>query len=317
MAKRVYDPEEESRDLGFGSILSQRQGRRLLNRDGTFNVEQRETSWTHRFFSYHGLVSTHWAHFYAVIFAFYFLINAVFAGLYMLCGPSGLQGDTGMSPFLRAFFFSVHTYSTIGYGNIVPVGIGANILVTFESVIGLLSFALATGLLFARFSRPHMDIVFSRNAVIGPYRGITAWMFRVVNERDSQLIEVSAKVTLSRFESKDGRRKREFHQLALERQRVSFFPLAWTVVHPIDESSPLYGWTEQQVLESEAEFFILMTAIEETFAETVHRRSSYTAEETVWNARFAPIFKDEGKNAPQLDWERFHRVESLPARTAL
>ena len=316
MAKPVYNPEEESRDLGFGSLLSQRQGLRLLNRDGSFNVERRETHWWNRIFSYQGLVSISWPKFYALLVAAYFIINAIFACLYLLCGPGALQGSIGVSGFPRAFFFSVDTFSTIGFGNIVPVGVASNLLVTCEAITGLLSFALSTGLLFARFSRPRMEIVFSKYSVIAPYRGITAWMFRIVNRRDSQLIEVAPKITLSRFETDDGVRIRKFHALALEREKVAFFPLPWTVVHPVDENSPLYGWSEQQLIEAQAEFFVLLTAIDETFSETVHSRTSYTAHEVVWNAKFARIFKDDGKHAPSMDWARFHGIEHQPEELA-
>lgn len=309
--REPYRPGPEDRDLGFGSVLSQKQGLRLLNRDGSFNVDRRERRWWHNAFSYHGLVRTPWPQFFLLILVCYFALNAAFAGLFLLCGRNALQGAPEMPRFLRAFFFSVHTYATIGYGNIVPVGIAANLLVTVESIVGLLSFALATGLLFARFSRPHMDIVYSRNAVVAPYRGITGWMFRVVNERDSQLIEVSAQISMARFEKVDGVRLRKFYPLSLERQRVAFFPMSWTVVHPINEESPLYGWTKDDLLAAQTEFLVLLTAIDETFSQTVHSRTSYTAQEVVWNARFVPIFREDGRQRPSLDWERFHAVERI------
>ncbi|GAC1659250.1 MAG: ion channel [Acidobacteriaceae bacterium] len=311
LARKVYNPEEESRDLGFGSLLAQRSGLRLLNRDGSFNVERRETHWWTRLKSYQTLVSMKWGWFYTLVFIFYFAMNAVFALLYLAGGAGGLKGDAPMSPFERAFFFSVHTFSTIGYGNIVPVGFWANMLVTVESLGGFLSFALATGLLFARFSRPHMDIEYSRNAVVAPYRGITAFMFRIVNKRDTQLIEVRAQVVCSRFEDRDGRRIRTFHPLRLERETVGFFPLAWTVVHPIDEDSPLWNWSHEDLRRAQTEYFVLLRAIDEIFSETVHSRSSYTEEETIWNAVFAPVFKDDGKSRPTMNWERFHAVEPV------
>src|SRR5260370_29595394 len=153
---------------------------------------------------------------------------------------------------------------------------GANALVTVESYLGLLGLALATGILFARFSRPTAKIIFSKNAVIAPYRNITAFMFRVINSRKNQLIEVGARVIMGRFEIMDGKMTRKFYELPLERQKVVFFPLSWTVVHPIDEKSPLYGWNENMLKESGAEFLILLTGIDETFSEQVHSRSSYS-----------------------------------------
>jgi inward rectifier potassium channel len=312
MARPVYNPEEESRDLGFGSALAETRGLRLLNRDGSFNVERREPRWWSRLFRFHYLVTMRWPPFLFIIIAAYLLLNAVFATLYIACGPEALKGEVYTSPWLRAYFFSVHTFATIGYGNVAPVTTAANMLVTLESLIGLLSFALATGVLFARFSRPLMDVEFSKYSVMAPYRGISAWMFRTVNKRDFQLIDVSARVVLSRFQSVEGVRKRVFHPLALEREKVAFFPLAWAVVHPIDEASPLWGWSDEQLQESQAEFLVLMTGTEETFSQTVHTRTSYAAHEVVWNARLAPVFQADIHH-PTINWERFHAVEPLAA----
>ena len=309
--KPVYNPEEESRDLGFGSVMSQQRGLRLLNRDGSFNV-RKSRSWARDLFSYTGLLSISWPRFFALIFAFYIAINALFAAAYCALGPNALAGGDG-SRFARAFFFSVDTYATIGFGNIVPVGLAANLLVTLESLAGLLSFALATGLVFARFSRPRAEVVYSDYSVVAPYRGISAWQFRIINARDSQLIEVQAKIVLSRFEEHDGTRQRKYHTLSLERDRVAFFPTAWTVVHPIDESSPLFGWTEDRFIAAQSEFLVLLTAIDETFSQTVHSRSSYGASEVVWGARFAPLFKnDDGSEALDVDMSRFHTLHRVP-----
>jgi inward rectifier potassium channel len=157
--------------------------------------------------------------------------------------------------------------------------------------------------------------VFSRNAVIAPYHGITGFEFRVVNARENQLIELHATVIFSRFESVEGRVQRVFTPLSLERESVSFFPLNWTVVHPIDENSPLFGWTQERLIESNAEFLILLTAIDETFAQTVHGRSSYTASEVLWNARFAPMFRNVG-GAMELDISQLHAVTPAGSQAA-
>ena len=318
MARKVFNPEEESKDLGFGSVLAGKRGLRLLNRDGSFNVERREPQWWGRLNNYQALVSMKWSWFFVWVVAYFVALNLLFAAAYAACGADALRSDTMMTgSFARAFFFSVETFSTIGYGNIVPVGWGANMLVTVESLVGLMSVALVTGILFARFSRPRMEIEYSRNAVVAPYRGITAFMFRIVNKRDSQLIEVAAKVVFSRFETDGESRLRKFHNLRLERENVAFFPLAWTVVHPIDEDSPLWGWTHEQLIEAQAEYFVLLTGTDETYSETVHSRSSYMEEETVWGAKFAPVFREDGSNRPTLDWERFHAVERVSAPAVL
>ena len=216
-----------------------------------------------------------------------------------------------MERFEEAFFFSVQTLATIGYGKLSPAGHLANILVTLEALLGLLGFALATGILFARFSRPQARILFSETAVVAPYRGSTGLMFRVANERTSQLMEVEATVTLARLETKDDQRMRRFHELALERKRVIFFPLHWVVVHPIDESSPLFGVDAEALVASDAEILIYLTAFDETFSQTVHARSSYKFGEVIFNARFVDIFLEKANGIRGADLSRLSAIERL------
>jgi len=180
-----------------------------------------------------------------------------------------------------------------------------------ESFIGLLALALATGILFARFSRPTAKIIFSKNAVIAPYKNISAFMFRITNARKNQLIEVEAKLNFSRFEMVDGHMLRRFYQLPLERQKVVFFPLSWTVVHPIDEKSPLFGWSDRMLKEAGAEFLILLTGIDETFSQQVHARSSYAADEIVWSAKFRNLYDHPEHANLAIDLSRFHAVEPV------
>src|SRR5207302_1921174 len=175
--------------------------------------------------------------------------------------------------------------------------------------------ALLTGLLFARFSRPTTKFLYSKTSVIAPYHDISAWMFRVTNERSNQIIELQARVVMARFEPAAAGRARRFYPLALERERVAFFPLHWTVVHPIDPTSPLYGVTRQQLHDDHYEFLVLLTGIDETFATTVHSRSSYTDEEITWGAKFAQIFEKESEGERMaIDLERFHGIEPAELR---
>ncbi len=299
---------DSSQDLGFGRVVSERRNLRLLNRDGTFNVSRSRVPWLRALTSYYGLLTMSWPRFFALLTIGYFALNFLFAAAYLACGNGALQGDPGTSPFARAFFFSVHTSATIGYGNVHPVGLPANLLVTAEAFSGLMGFALGTSLLFARFSRPTAEIAFSRNAVIAPYRGITALEFRIMNRRRSELIDVRARVVLSRFEEKQGRRARVYYPLSLEREAVAFFPANWTVVHPIDETSPLFNWTAERVAESQAELLVLLTAVDETFSETVHSRTSYAAGEIVWNAVFVPMFIEDARGL-RVDPGRLHMVQ--------
>ena len=315
--------EELDRDLGFGSVVARESRRRLLNRDGSFNVARTGLSWWASLNLYHWLLTISWLKFLSIVSLAYLALNLLFAGAYMLCGPDALYSSTNdgvPNAFLRAFFFSVETFATIGYGHISPAGLPANLVVTVESLVGLLGFALATGLLFSRFSRPTAQVIFSQNAVIAPYQDVTAFMFRIANGRTNQLIELEAKVLFARFEHDDGRKVRRFYPLRLERDKVTFFPLSWTIVHPIDQSSPLYGLAGDDFKQSGAEFLILLTGIDETFSQTVHTRSSYGAEDLICNARFVTDFKLPTKDEMlTIDIKRLHVIERLdvaPAQSA-
>lgn len=316
----VVPSEEEIRDLGFGSVVALESRLRLLNRDGSFNVRRTGLGFGASLHVYHTLLIVPWWLFFLLVVGSYLAVNALFACGYLLCGagalthPAPLAGDPAVGRFLDAFFFSVQTSSTIGYGGIAPVGLGANLLVTAESLAGLLGFALATGLLFARVSRPTAKVVFSRKALIAPYRGGRAFELRIANRRGTQIFDLQARVLFSRFELADGRVVRRFHELSLERRKVAFFPLAWTIVHPIDEASPLHGLTHEDLVRSDAEFLILLTGIEEAFSQTVHARSSYKPDEIVWGARFSNIFEKSRRGGPlTIDVGRIHAYEEPDA----
>lgn len=288
--------EQDLRDLGFGSVVSRESQQRLLNRDGSFNVERRGPNFWSSFSLYHTLLTMPWWQFVALGAVWYLGANVVFAFIYVGIGPEALATTTPVleqHAFLRAFFFSVETISTIGYGNIVPTTLAANILVTIEALFGLMWLAVVTGFLFARFSRPAAKVLFSRHAVMAPYREGTAFEFRVANALSNELIEITCKVMLSRFEEVEGLRTRRYYPLALERDGVVFLPLTWTVVHPVDETSPLFGQTPESLREMQAEFLVLLKAFDETFSTIVQTRTSYTSEEMIWGARFANAFMSD------------------------
>jgi inward rectifier potassium channel len=297
------------RDLGFGS-LALRPHYRLLNRNGSFNVRRLHEGFLDRLFGYHALLNLSWPKFFSLLGVWYMAINALFAICYLALGPGALQGSFEGPLFWRAFFFSIHTFATVGYGNIIPVSFLANALVAIQTLFGLLSLAVATGLVFARFSRPNALVLYSRSALIAPYHDLASFQFRIVNGRRSQLLNVQALVMHSRFEKVDGARVRRFYTMELERNFVAVFPANWTVVHPISPQSPLYGWTKEQLLEAEAEFLVLINAVDETFSQTVYTRTSYSADEMEWGRRFAMMFFEEGGQAV-LDLERLN--ETIPA----
>jgi inward rectifier potassium channel len=308
-------PDDPSSDLGFGRVVSQQRELRLLNRDGSFNVQARGRG-LHAFLAYSNLVSTTWNRFFLFVAAAYLTLNGCFALLYVAGGSDGLVNtiNTGINtPFLKAFFFSIHTSATIGYGSTVPVGIKTNVLVALESVVSLLGLALVTGLVFARFSRPVADILFSQNAVMSWMGDLRAFQFRIVNTRNNQIIDLRARVLVSRFENHpSGTAVRRYYPLTLERESVVFFPLSWTIVHTIDKDSPLFGVTEEELCATGAEFLILLTGMDETFSQVVNARSSYRANEVIWNAKFSDIFvyDPEGRMAG-IDMKRFHDTAPL------
>lgn len=285
--------QEDFKDLGFGAEIARSSRRRLLNRDGTFNVLREGLDPLASISFYHWALTISWPVFLAAITGLYVALNAVFAVAFLLCGPDALHATSPLpqsSAFFRAFFFSVQSFATIGYGHIVPVGLAANLLVTLEALINIVGVALATGLVFARFSRPSAKIIYSNQAIIAPYRNGTALEFRIANLRNSQIIEMEAKVILSRIEIIEGTTARKFYELRLERSHVTFFALSWTIVHPIDATSPMFGWSERDLNSADAEILILLTGTDETSSSIVHSRSSYKAEEIVWNAKFSNIF---------------------------
>lgn len=308
-------PENEiDRDLGFGSVVSARRNIRLLNRDGSFNVKVvHGPVWDH-LLSYHKLLTISWTKFYLVVAAVYLSLNTLFAFLYVACGTDSLGGVGPGTQFQRAFFFSVETLATIGYGNVYPATIASSVLMTVEAMFGLLLFAIGTGLVFARFSRPTADILYARHAVIGPYKdGIDAFKFRIVNRKQSQLVNVDAVVTHSRFENTSNGVERKFYQLGLERNRVVFFPLNWTVVHPIDAKSPLKGWSPEMLRQAEAEFYVSLTAVDETFAQTVHSRSSYTMDDIKCGENYRMMYEPKDGEFV-LDLELLDKTEKVSRR---
>jgi len=289
---------------------------RLLNRDGSFNAVRSGVPSGGAGDIYHQLLSMSWKRFIVVLGLAYLVVNLFFAELYYVVGPEALAGLEeasrldGISRFLECFFFSVQTFATIGYGRISPVSLSANALVTFEAFLGMLSVAIPTGLLFARFSKPTARIRFSRNALITPHDGVPCLLFRMVNERLNQVVEAQVRVGLVRNErTLEGEFYRNFYDLKLERSVSSAFVLSWTVVHEIDEQSPLFGVTPEMLRESEAEFIVSVTGIDDTFSQTIHARWSYVADEIVFGSRFADMLRrDPAIGKVRVDLEALDRL---------
>src|SRR5688500_1420563 len=279
----------ELRDLGFGSMIGGANEKRLLNRDGSFNPRREGQGFFAGLHAYHLLLTISWPRFFVTVISGYLVANVLFALAYLACGPNAIAGREAAEfggSFGRAFFFSVETLGTIGYGNIFPVGVAANTIVTIESLTGLLMLALGTGILFARFSRPTAGIVFSDKAIVSPYRDVTGFMFRLTNARANQLLDLEAKVLFSRMVNGS----RQYTQLVLERTKVVFLPLSWTIVHPIDEKSPMWALTADDLADRDAEFLVLLSGIDETFSQVVHARTSYKPAEIAFGESFVNIY---------------------------
>jgi len=298
MRKPTFDPGLTQQ---FTGVLL-----RSINKDGSFNVRRTGGSWRH-LHPYLTLLSLRWSTFLAVVFTAYFVANLFFAAGYFLMGPEGLQGADLSSEarrFWSGFFFSAHTLTTVGYGNISPATIGANVLSVVEALSGLLGIALVTGILFGRFSRPSARIAFSDNMLVAPYQDRTSLQFRIVNLRPNVLMELQANVILMTVDGPAGALTRNYQQLKLERDNIFFLALAWTVVHPIEEDSPLFGKTSEELQRLQAEFVITIKAYDDTFAQSVYSRYSYRYDELTWQARFQPAFEIDREGNMVLNVDR-------------
>lgn len=292
---RKRGSEPEYKDLGFGTKVGY-DVKRLINKDGSFNVK-RKGGGLGAIHPYQLLLSLTWFEFFMVVLGFFILINSFFGLIYMAIGMENFTGGPGpgagwLDYFGYAFYFSVQTFSTVGYGTTSPIGHAANLVASFESMVGLLGFALATGLTFGRFSKPSAKINFSKQAIIAPYQDINGFEFRIVNRRQNQLINLNVEVVMTCYQWNGERWKQEFYRLDLERNAVTLFPMSWTIVHPITEKSPLYGMAEDDLKKVHGEFLIVMTGYDDTFAQTVYLLNSYRYDEILWGAKFVQNFYD-------------------------
>ena len=257
--------------------------------------------------AYHYLLTMPLWAFFAVMASAFLAINSAFAGLYLL-DPAGIKG-AAPGRFADAFFFSVQTLGTLGYGDMAPRSFYANAVVTAEAFVGLFNLAIATGLLFARISRPTARIEFSHKAVVTPFEGAPTLMFRAANRRRNLVVEAEVSVSLLRdLTTVEGAMIRRFDELRMVRSRTPLFSLTWQVMHRIDETSPLFGETLESLIEKKAEVVVVMKGLDETFASTIHARGSYTPDEIVWGGRLADIFTMDAEGRRAIDFRLFHDV---------
>ncbi len=281
-------------NTGFGAN-SNVEGKRLTNKDGSVNLEKIGMPFWKRISLYHTLLRMNRWKFLACIFMFYTSTNVLFAVIYILNGVENLQGvhvaNDLLTNFQQAFFFSSQTLTTVGYGHISPVGLGANVIASLESFIGILAFALVTGLLYGRFTRPRAYLIFSDHALIAPYKEGTGLMFRLCSYKNNHLTDAEAEVTLAWHVDDNGKRLTRFYVLKLEISKINSMALSWTIVHKIDEHSPLYNMSLDDLKKANAEVLVFVKAFDDHFSNKVQQRTSYEINEIIYGGRFLPMFR--------------------------
>jgi len=303
---------KQAQDPGLGEKYF-RHTKRIINKDGSFNIK-RTGGGLSSINAFHYLINISWTKFLLIVFAGFVGVNLFFAILYQIAGIENLTNaaaQDGLQTFLNTFFFSVQTFATVGYGGIHPTGILSNIIASLESMTGILSFALATGLLYGRFSKPSAKILFSDKAIIAPFKEGKALMFRVANSRDNILMEMEANAMMTSLDKGDGRFTRKYFPLKLEIKFIYFFPLPWTIVHPIDEESPLYGKTAKDLEELEAELLIMVKGFDDSFSQHVISRSSYKYDEIEWDVKFVRAYTTDESGETIVDLEKVSETERV------
>lgn len=292
ISKRINTSAKTDDTTGFGTNRAM-YGGRLINRDGKANVHKTGISFFDKLSWYHTLIQMPRWKFLTFIFLWFLAVNLIFASIYYMIGVEhlgGMEANTTMEKFIEAYFFSAQTFTTVGYGRINPTGYLTSFVAAFEAFTGLLFFALATGLFYARFSRPQAFVRFSDDSLIAPYRDGIAWMCRLVPYKNNSLTELEVKLNTAMSIEENGKEVNKFYPLEMELSKVNALSLSWTLVHPINDKSPLYNLTPEDLKNLKAEIIVLVRAFDETFSNTVVARTSYTNNEIVFGAKFIPMY---------------------------
>ena len=262
-----------------------------------------------RFFDdiYHYMMEASWPRLILLIASMYLSINMIFATLYMVGGDCISGAEKGS--FADAFFFSVQTLSTIGYGVMAPKGPVGSALVTVEAFVGLLGMAMASGLMFSKFARPTARVLFSEKMIVSTRNGKRCLVLRMANGRGNEIVEATLRISVLKPEvTEEGEKMRRFHDLTLARSQTPLFTITWTVIHVIDEASPLYGETEASLREMNVRFIVTLTGIDSTFAQTIHARTTYFGGDIVWGGRFVDVTSQLPDGQLQVDYTKFNDV---------
>ena len=304
LLKKINAKATSSDTTGFGTSPSS-YGGRFINKDGSANIEKRGLTFFGRISWFHTLLNLSAWKFMGLLVAFYTGVNFIFAFLYFVIGVEYLDGiDPGGSEWLKfgkAYFFSAQTFTTVGYGHISPSGFLTSALAAAEALTGLLSFAIATGLFYGRFSRPKAFLKFSHNALIAPYRGGTGLMVRMAPFKNTNLIDAEARMTVGMVVLNDlGEPVNKFYVLPLEMKMISSLTLSWTLVHPITEDSPFHGFTKEDFETIEGEVIVYLKAFDDLFSATVAANTSYTFDEIVYGAKFEMMYTENAANTKTI-----------------
>lgn len=312
--KKINSKAKSDKNTGFGTNASS-YGGRFLNKSGNANVRKSGIGFFESISWFHTMLNIPIWKFLTIVILFYFFVNCIFAGIYYTLGVENLRGvemTTPLENFGQAFFFSIQTYTTVGYGHISPRGFLTSFVAAVEALFGLLSFAIATGLLYGRFSKPKAHIVFSENAIIAPYQNATALMLRMSPYKNTNLTDAEARLTLGMSIEENGKPVNKFYTLDLELDKVNALTLSWTLVHPITESSPLYNLTQKDFENNDGEIIVFIRVFDDMYSSQVVKRTSYTFNEIIFGAKFKPMFSrnsDNSKTILQID--KLNSVEKI------
>ena len=319
LLKKINTKARTDLNTGFGTNANS-YGGRFINKDGTANIEKRGLSLLDRISWYHTMLAMPRWKFMGILVAFYVAVNFIFAGIYYGIGVEYLDGiETKGSEWVKfgkAYFFSAQTFTTVGYGHISPNGFLTSALAAAEALIGLLSFAIATGLFFGRFSKPTAFLKFSHHALISPYgAGGKALMLRMTPYKNTNFTDAEAKITLGMILEENGKMVNKFYTLDLEMSRINSLTLSWTLVHPITANSPLYGFTDEDYKSIDGEIIVFVKTFDEMFSTTVGASTSYTFDEFVYGAKFEMMYSDsddDSKTVLHLNKLNSFNVVELP-----
>lgn len=286
---------------------------KIIRPNGTLNFKVKGLSFFKTIEIHNLLLSVNWFGFVMIVFCFYIFINTIFTILYIISGATGLSGINADSSnvFFKVFYFSAQTLCTGYFTDTIPISIRSTSLAAIEAVVGLFLFALITGLLYSRFSKPNSKIIFSDKILIGPYKQGNALMVRIANIKRNQLLKVSAEVILLLRIEVDGIKKNMFYNLKPEQETIGMLLLTWTIVHPIDDESPLDTFSVEDIAAANGEIIVVIEGSDDILSQNVFARASFTANDIISNGRFEDITYTDKNNILNIDISKINQYTSI------